>query len=608
MAVSSTSTSYLSNAGTLTSSGLGSGLDVTGIVSKLMAIERQPIGAIDGKIGVIDAKLTAYGTLKGTLSSFQTAVQTLTTTSTFNATTATVADTTQFSATSSSTAALGTYDIRVQQLAKAQKLQSVAFSNLTDSVGTGSLTFDFGTYTTTGDVTSFAENTDKNSVTVSIPSGSDSLSAVANAINSARVGVSASVINDGTSYYLAFSSSDPGADNALRITVDDDDGDDTNTAGLSRLAYNKASGYANGSLSYTGLSLNVAAASNNNQFNIAVDGGAVTTITLDDNTYTSANIVAAMQAKIDAVPALNGTVSVQLDASNQLKLYSKTSAGYSAISLTPVAANSGLETLFGTTTTSEATARRLTQTVAPQDAIIWVDNVQITKSTNTITDAISGITLSLAAESATATTLTVTGDTSKLKTGIETFVTEYNKVSALLTDLLAYDVSTGEAGALQGESTVRSVQSQLRGAMRTVLGGLSVSSLSDLGVETKKDGTLSIDSTTLDDMLADATNDFSDFFIGSTNAPGMAASLDDTLDAMLNSGGLLSTKTDGLNQTISEYDDRKAALEVRMAAIENRYRTQFTNLDALIASMNSTSQYLTQQLANLPSIGDNNSN
>jgi len=594
MAVSSTSTSYLSNAGTLTSSGLGSGLDVTGIVSKLMAIERQPIGAIDGKIGVIDAKLTAYGTLKGTLSSFQTAVQTLTTTSTFNATTATVADTAQFSATSSSTAALGTYDVRVQQLAKAQKLQSVAFTNLTDSVGTGSLTFDFGTYTTTGDVTSFAENTDKNSVTVSIPSGSDSLSAVANAINSARVGVSASVINDGTSYYLAFSSSDPGADNALRITVDDDDGNDTNAAGLSRLAYNKASGYANGSLSYTGLSLNVAAASNNNQFNIAVDGGAVTTITLDDNTYTSANIVAAMQAKIDAVPALNGTVSVQLDASNQLKLYSKTSGGYSAISLTPVAANSGLETLFGTTTTSEATARRLTQTVAPQDAIIWVDNVQITKSTNTITDAISGITLSLTEESATATTLTVAGDTSKLKTGIETFVTEYNKVSALLTDLLAYDVSTGEAGALQGESTVR--------------GGLSVSSLSDLGVETKKDGTLSIDSTTLDDMLADATNDFSDFFVGSTAAPGMAASLDDTLDAMLNSGGLLSAKTDGLNQTISEYDDRKAALEVRMAAIENRYRTQFTNLDALIASMNSTSQYLTQQLANLPSIGNNNSN
>lgn len=595
----------LSGSGTLSSAGLGSGLDVTSIVSKLMGIERAPIDRIDSKTAIIDAQLTAYGTLQGTLSSFQTAVQTLTSTSTFSATKSTVADDTQFTAASDSTAAIGSYSIRVDKLAKAQKLQSAAFTNVTDSVGTGTLTFDFGTYTTTSNVTTFTENTKKKSVTVTIPSGSDSLSAVATAINSARAGVSATVINDGTSNYLSFSASDPGVANSLRITVDDNDGTDTDASGLSRLTYNKISGYAYGSQSWTAASVNVAAASNNHQFDIAVDGAAAVTVTLPDATYTSANIVSAMQTAIDTAVGA-GKVVVALDANNQLRLSSTATGTTSSIALTDTIGNTGLSAVLGATTTTEAITRRLTETQTPQDAKVYVDGVLITKSTNTLTDAIRGVTLSLKEESATATTLTVANDTSAISTGIDTFVKEYNKVSALLSSLLAYNVSTGQSGALQSEGTVRTIQAQLRSALRTVSSGLDLTSLSEIGVSFKKDGSLSFSSSKLNTALADETNDFSAFFIGTSTAPGIAKKLDTLLESIIGGGGTLSARTDGLNDNIAAYNKQKKALEVRMASIENRYRKQFTALDTLVASMNQTSTYLTQQLAKLPDLDNGN--
>ena len=113
------SSSALTGSGTLSSAGIGSGLDVNGIVSKLMSIEQLPITQIDNKTTAINAEITAYGTLKSSLSSLQTAVQTLTDKATYSASKTSVADTTQMSASSDSTAATGNYTVQVKGLAKA---------------------------------------------------------------------------------------------------------------------------------------------------------------------------------------------------------------------------------------------------------------------------------------------------------------------------------------------------------------------------------------------------------------------------------------------------------------------------------------------------------
>lgn len=599
------SSSALAGSGTLSSPGLGSGLDVNSIVTKLMAIERAPIDKIDTKTVSIKAELTAYGTLKSTLATLQTAAQTLKTSSTYSATKATVADTTLFSAVSSSTSAVASYNIVVERLAKAEKLQSVAFSSATDSVGTGTLTFDFGTYSTNGDgITSFASNTNKKSVTFTIPSGGSSLSNIASAINAGKAGISATVLNDGTSNYLSFSSTDPGVANSLRITVDDDDGNDVNTSGLSGLAFNKTSGYAAGTLAFA-LAPDVAinAGLTNNQFDIDIDGsGTPATVTVPDGAYNSSNIVAALQAAIDGSALGAGKVVVSLDASNQVVISSKSSGGLSSVDLSAVTSNTGLSALFGSSMSTLASPKRMTESVAPQDAKIWVDGVPIVKSTNTITDAIQGMTLSLTKESVTATTVSVARDTSGIGTAIEGLVKAYNTASSMLSEVLAYDPATGKAGALQSEGTVRTVQAQIKSAMQRLMGGSGVKSLTDLGVSFQRDGTLTFDSLKLQTALSDPKKDVGAFFIGSSTDEGVATRLHSLLTKAIGSGGLLATRTGGLNETLTRYAKQRTELQSRMATIENRFRKQFSDLDTLMASMSKTSSFLTQQLASLPSI------
>jgi flagellar hook-associated protein 2 len=608
MATSSVSNaSGLSGSGTLSSAGIGSGLDVNGIVSKLMALERRPIDLIDSKTTTIQAELSAYGTLKGSLSSLQTSVQSLTSSSTYTATKTTVADTTQFTATSDSTAAPGNYSVQVVKLAKAEKLQSAAFANGAATVGSGTLTFDFGTYSTSSGITSFAPNTAKKSVTVTIPSGSDSLNAVADAINNAKAGISATVINDGVSSYLSFSSLDPGTANSLRILVSDDDGNNTNASGLSRLAFDKSTAYASGSFNYSATNtVTIDSGGPNNQFMLSVDGGAAVPVTIANGTYDNTTIVAAVQAGLTGA-GINNQVTVSLNSSNQLVIASNQSGtGYASVAVSGVSGNAGLTALFGSTTTSLDAARNMTEAVTPQDAQLIVDGVTVNKSTNTVTDAIRGVTLSLVKESTTSTTVSVTSDNSALSSALDAFVKAYNTTSTMLSDLLSYDAKTGKAGALQGEGTVRSIQAGLRTALQTLTQGTGLNGLSDIGISFQRDGSLAFNSAKLTTALSDPTKNVRALLTGSDRTrttDGIANKLNNLLYTFLLSDGTLTSRTNGLTQDLSSYAKNRSSLEVRMTAIEARYRKQYSDLDTLMANMTKTSSFLTQQLANLPSIG-----
>jgi flagellar hook-associated protein 2 len=243
----------------------------------------------------------------------------------------------------------------------------------------------------------------------------------------------------------------------------------------------------------------------------------------------------------------------------------------------------------------------MTESVAAQDAKLIVDGVTVTKSSNTITDAIQGVTLNLLAEGTTAATVTVKSDSTALSSALESFVKNFNAAKTLFKTDLAYDPTTGSAGPLQGEGTARSIQAQLNALIQAVTHGSGISSLSEFGISFQRDGTLKFNSAKLSTVLTDPTKDVKKFLLGS-NGSGVAAKLDTALRSILDTGGLLASRTDGLNTSLTAFAKRKAALEVQMTSIEARYRKQYSNLDTLIASMNKTSTYLTQQLANLPSL------
>lgn len=222
---------------TISSAGIGSGLDVNLIVTQLMAVEKQPLTMLDKKEAGYQAQLSAFGTLKGAVASFQSAIHALSSVSKFQAINATSGDSTVYTASAASTAVAGNYALTVTQLAESQKLTSKVFTNVTDSVGTGTLTFQFGTIS--GGV--FTANNAKAAQTFTIGSANSSLSGVRDAINAAKIGVSASILNDGTGNRLVITSNDTGLANSLKITVaDTSDASNTDNAGLSQLAYDPA--------------------------------------------------------------------------------------------------------------------------------------------------------------------------------------------------------------------------------------------------------------------------------------------------------------------------------------------------------------------------------
>jgi flagellar hook-associated protein 2 len=264
--------------------------------------------------------------------------------------------------------------------------------------------------------------------------------------------------------------------------------------------------------------------------------------------------------------------------------------------------NAGLARLSFDPTASAGAGNEFDVNTVAQDAHLKVDGLDVYRTTNTISDAITGVTLSLAAQGTT--TLAVTKDTASAKSAMDAFVKAYNDVSKQLRDATKYNAATKQGSVLTGDSGARSLQTALRemiGYSRSSSGS-GYSTLSDLGIAQQRDGSLLFDSTKFEAAMASSPTTVSDL-LSSTSAtsPGIAVRMTTTLDGILSSTGILASRTEGINRSISDVGRQRETLSRRLVQIEARYRKQFTALDSLVSSMQKTSQYLTQQLANLPS-------
>ena len=199
----------------ISSIGIGSNLELQTLLDKLQAAEELPLTQINNQAKSYQAKLSGYGTIKSVLDAYSAAAKTLNTAATWSAVKAAVGSDSVLSAATDATAVAGTYNIDVTSLAAAQSLVSKQVADKTAAIGGGTITVDFGADLATG-------GTPTSTKTVTI--GSDtSLEGIRDSINKANIGVTASIINDGsgTPYHLVLTSDKTGTQSGMRVSASD---------------------------------------------------------------------------------------------------------------------------------------------------------------------------------------------------------------------------------------------------------------------------------------------------------------------------------------------------------------------------------------------------
>lgn len=453
---------------TITAAGIGSGLDIESIVSQLVAIERQPITRVQNKQSLVNAQISAYGSLKSKISEFQSAMAGLASSSSFQLFQGSSSNESVFTASVNSNAVAGSYSVDVQALAERDKIAFGPFADANATPGSGTLNISVGS--------------DSFSLAVA---GTDSLTQIRDAINQANdnTGVTATLVNSDDGTRLVLSSNETGTDNALEVTVTGDgDGNDSDNAGLSALTY--------------------------------VSGG----------------------------------------------------------------------TNYATSISTAA------------DALVEIDGFAVTSSSNTISNAIDGI--SFTAKSIGTASLEVTRDDEAILESVNAFADAFNALRS--------EINKQRNGQLEADSTLLSIERAIFDVLNSGsdISGSSFKYLIEAGVSISEEGVMEVDSATITDKL---NTDFSSFVnLFAAEGEGYADRFESLADTWLANDGLIDAREEGLNTQLDRLEDDELRLEARLEIVETRIRAQFTALDTLVSQLSNTGDFLLQQLASLPAANQSN--
>ena len=302
----------------------------------------------------------------------------------------------------------------------------------------------------------------------------------------------------------------------------------------------------------------------------------------------------------DAINSASGNDGVSASILNEaggsrLVLAARATGAANAITITQSGGDGGLAQLVFDP--GAPLANTMTETAAV-DAWVRVNGYDFHSASNNVTGAIDGLTLALKKpDDGVEYTLTVANDTASTTAKIKKFVADYNALAKIFGNLQAYDPVSRKGGALLGDAFVRGVQDQLRRDLSAEVDSTSgYSSLASLGIRTDATGLLTIDDTKLKAALASDFDGVARLFAGDD---GVAKRMHARLEASLKADAQLALRNDALNKTIKSLAKDREAVDRRMESVEARYRAQFTALDKLLSQMQSTGNYLTQQLAAL---------
>ena len=244
---------------------------------------------------------------------------------------------------------------------------------------------------------------------------------------------------------------------------------------------------------------------------------------------------------------------------------------------------------------SGAGVTNLSELVPAEDALIRIDTLDVTRSSNTITDAISGVTLELKSEGTGV--LEVGVDNEGTKDRVQSFVDSYNALISTYKSLTGYNSETETAGALLGDFTTRSAVDGLRTILRETSSNPSYPSLFSVGIELDKDGLMRLDSTKLNSVLSTAPEALTNLLSGEE---GIAGRITENITGLLELGGGFSNRSKSINTSLDRIEVDRERLDLRLSKLETSLLDQFIAMDLLVAQYSSTGSYLSNQLAALP--------
>lgn len=462
----------------ISSLGIGSGLDLNNLLDKLTKAEQQRLTPYTTQQTSYNAKLTAYGTLKSSLEKFDNLSKALAKPEFFNNTTASEHD--QFKVTTNAKSVPGNYSIEVLRLAQPQTLTTqTEIQDQTAKLGTSGAT-DRSLSITAG-------NPPKE---VNIPLGDDQTSLVEmrDAINGAKAGVNATIMRVGDNEYkLAISSATTGENNTVKVQVNNDDqlGDILN--------YDPAS------------------------------------------------------------------------SSNAMK-----------------------------------------ESVKGQDAKVTINGTTIIRSTNSISDALQGVTLDLKTVTKTGESenLVITADKNGSADKIKEWVDSYNSLLDTFNSLTKFTpVKSGEEqnaknGALLGDNTLRGIQSSIKSALSAAQDNPELKGLGNIGITTNtKTGKLELDSDKLKKAIDEKPEQVENFFAGNGKDTGMATEIHNEIQNYIKAGGVIENSTKSINTNLDRLNTQITRVTESIQSTIDRYKQQFVQLDTMMSKLNGTSTYLTQQFS-----------
>lgn len=661
-----------STSSTVTTQGVGSGLDIAAIVDKLMTVEQAPLNRLQKQESAYQTKLSAFSAARGVLSTFQNSVSSLAAPTAFSSFTAKIADETvagiSVDPAKSGQLSAGTHTLRVDHLATSQRVAGGAIASPSTPLGTGTMTIELGAWDST--YGTFTPNGTAGSKSITIDASNNTLSGIRDAINKAGAGVTASIVNDGTGNRLVLSGTSTGAANGFRITTVDADGNNTDASGLSQLAFDPAGGTTATShladatdarFSLDGLMITKPS----NKVTDVIDGltldlkdedaTTTTTFTIARDTDTAKKNINAFVSAYNGVMGnlgtltgynpttkasgvLNGDASMRMVASKIQSI---------AASVIPTGGNATMLADIGIKFTSAGTlevedakltaalasdpdsiGRLFSKTATPSDAL-----VSYTNSTDKTQAGAHTLAVSTLASQGGMTGSAAPGQT--ITAGVnDTFDITVDNVSTTITLSPGTYASAGDLGTaiqsrVNGDTKLSKagasvsvgvvggalqVTSQRFGSASSVVLGSGNASAGLFGTPTSTSG--ADVAGTIDGIAflgsgqkatgAKATSaeglelTIAGGAIGSRGTVsfnrGLAAQLDDMLTTFLGDDGPIKTATDGINASIKTVQKSEDDWNTRLIGIKARLTAQYNAMDSLVASLNNTSTYLTQQL------------
>ncbi len=221
-------------------------------------------------------------------------------------------------------------------------------------------------------------------------------------------------------------------------------------------------------------------------------------------------------------------------------------------------------------------------TTAGQNALFTVDGVSVETASNTVTDVITGVTLNLLNVSGgTDVTLTIEQDEEKAREAVDEFVAAYNAVIQAINTQFTFNPLTEQGGALSGDSSLRSVQSRiLKDAVFSISGNNGIVNLATIGIDLADDGTLSVNSTELDNALASNFEDVQTLI--TSFAGNFSTDLDNLTDSI---DGPLNIALKGISRNQSDIADTIRSFEARLELRQQSLIEKFSRIDTLLRQL-----------------------